>query len=299
MKPLRLDEIAGREAYAEVRDAYRRALIAYKQSRRLAVGEQVTLLFEDRETLRFQVQEMLRVEQIDAPERVQHELDVYNQLVPGDGELSATLFVEIADASRIRPELDRLIGIDEHVALRLGAGDGARRIRAHFDPKQMEEERISAVQYIRFALDSEDVARLADARVPAAVEIDHPNYAREAVLPPALRAGLLAGLRADPPLLLPAQALRARDPERVLFEVGGLRVVARGDDRSELRVTPGAARSGADWLSGTEAFGAELEEALRRACAEVVVHAGAARIELQVAADGTPLAWRVVASHRR
>jgi hypothetical protein len=299
MRPLRLEEIAGLEAYAEVRDAYRRELIAYKQARRMAVGEQVTLLFEDRETLRFQVQEMLRVEQIDAPERVQHELDVYNQLMPGERELSATLFVEIQEASRIREELDRLIGIDEHVALRLGRGGDVRRVRAHFDPKQMEEERISAVQYIRFALDAEDADRLADARVPAAVEIDHPRYAREAVLPGALRAGLVAGLRADPAPLLPDSALRARAPERVLFEVGGLRVLARGSDPLELAVVPAAARTAADWLAGTPAFGAELEEALRRASAEVIARAGAARIELRVAADGAPLGWRVVASPRR
>jgi hypothetical protein len=295
VKPLRLEEIAGLEAYAEVRDDYRRALIAYKQRRRLAVGEQVTLLFEDRETLRFQVQEMLRVEQIDDASRVQHELDVYNQLMPGERELSATLFVEIAEASRIRPELDRLIGIDEHVALRVGA----RRIRATFDPKQMEEERISAVQYIRFALEAGDVDALADARVPAAIAIDHPNYAHEAALEGALRESLASGLRADPPSLLPASALRAREPLRVLFEVGRLRVLARGADRQELFVVPSDARSGADWLAGTEAFGAELEEALRRACAEVIARAGTARVELQLAADGAPLGWRVAAAPRR
>jgi hypothetical protein len=294
VKPLRLEEIAGVEAYAEVRDEYRRALIAYKQCRRLAVGEQVTLLFEDRETLRFQVQEMLRVEQIDAPDRVQHELDVYNQLMPGERELSATLFVEIEEASRIRPELDRLIGIDEHVALRIGE----RRVRAAFDPKQMEEERISAVQYIRFALDAGDVERLADARVAAAIAIDHPNYACEAALEGPLRESLVSGLRADPPSLLPASALRAREPLHALFEVGRLRVLARGDDRLELFVVPAAPRSGADWLAGTEAFGAELEDALRRACAEVIARAGAARVELRLASDGAPLGWRVSAATR-
>jgi hypothetical protein len=81
----------------------------------------------------------------------------------------------------------------------------------------MEEERISAVQYIRFALEAADVERLADARVPAAIEIDHPNYARDTALPEPLRASLVAGLRADPAPLLPASALRARQSTRVLF----------------------------------------------------------------------------------
>ena len=88
MRPLRLEEIADRETYAGLRDDYRRRVIEHKRARRLAVGERVSLLFEDRETLRFQVQEMLFVERISDPERVQDELDVYNELVPGADELA-------------------------------------------------------------------------------------------------------------------------------------------------------------------------------------------------------------------
>ena len=117
MKRLTLEDVVGLDAYDALRGAYRDAIIAHKRERRLAIGENVTLLFEDRETLRFQVQEMLWVERIADPDKIQHELDVYNELMPGEGELSATLFVEITDAERIRPELDRLISIDEHVAL--------------------------------------------------------------------------------------------------------------------------------------------------------------------------------------
>jgi hypothetical protein len=135
--------------------------------------------------------------------------------------------------------------------------------------------------------------------VPAAIAIDHPNYAHEAALEGALRESLASGLRADPPSLLPASALRAREPLRVLFEVGRLRVLARGADRQELFVVPSDARSGADWLAGTEAFGAELEQALRRACAEVIARAGTVRVELHLAADGVPLGWRVAAAPRR
>ena len=82
MKPLVLDEMVGREQYARLRPAYRAAIIDHKRSRRLAVGEEITLLFEDRETLRFQVQEMLWVEGIAAPDKIQHELDTYNELMP-------------------------------------------------------------------------------------------------------------------------------------------------------------------------------------------------------------------------
>lgn len=292
MKPLRLEEIADRESYARLRDEYRRAVIAYKRARRMAVGEKVALLFEDRETLRFQVQEMLQVERIDDPLRVQHELDVYNELMPGERELSATLFIEIEEQARIRPELDRLIGIDEHVSLRLGAGSGQRRIPARFDPKQMDEERVSAVQYIRFALEAGDVARLCDPGVPAAIGIEHPNYQREAPLPEALRRSLCAGLAADPQPLLAASGL-APVPDAPLFELGALRVMARRGDPTDLYVVARDAVPARRWLEGEASFGAELEEALRRAARHVAERTGSVRLEAAVADDGGSLRWRV------
>ena len=105
MRPLALDEIVDRERYKKMRPAYRDAVIAHKRDRRVALGDRVTLVFEDRETLRFQVQEMLWIERIDDADRIQQELDVYNELMPAEHELSATLFVEIIDLAEIRPEL--------------------------------------------------------------------------------------------------------------------------------------------------------------------------------------------------
>ena len=124
MRPLRIEEIVPLDRYGPLRDAYRARVIAYKRTRRVALGESATLLFEDRETLRFQVQEMLWVERIREPEKVQAEIDVYNELMPGAGELSATLFLEILEASEIRPTLERLVGLDRHVQLVLGEGGG-------------------------------------------------------------------------------------------------------------------------------------------------------------------------------
>jgi RimJ/RimL family protein N-acetyltransferase len=195
MKPVALDELVDRETYERLRPEYRERVIALKQRRRVAVGDRVSIVFENRETLRFQVLEMARVERIDDSSALQHELDVYNELVPGDGELSATLFVEIPDLARIRAELDRLVGIDEHVLLEVG--DAA--VRASFDPRQREEDRISAVQYIRFRVDPE-----AFARGPVRLRIDHPNYAHVTELSPETRASLLADLRGECPDLLPA-----------------------------------------------------------------------------------------------
>ena len=297
MKPLQLDEIVDRESYARLRDAYRRAVIEHKRARRMAVGELVTLLFEDRETLRFQVQEMLQVERLDAPEQVQHELDVYNELMPAERELSATLFVEIEEQARIRPELDRLVGIDEHVALVLGAGEEATRVSARFDPKQRDEDRISAVQYIRFALGDADVRRLADPAVRAAIAIDHPNYRREVELPEALRRSLCAGLREDPAPLL---AVPAAPPQRdaLLFEIGALQVVARRGNATELWVVSDDLPA-QRWLDGETSFGADLEEALRRAVRQVAERAGGARVEASLTRDAGRLCWRVSARSPR
>jgi hypothetical protein len=299
MRPLRTSELAGLEAYAKLRDDYRRAVIVYKRTRRMAVGEKVTLLFEDRETLRFQVQEMLLVERIADPGQVQHELDVYNELMPGDGELSATLFIEIEEQARIRPELDRLIGIDEHVSLLLGDGANARRIRARFDAKQFEEERISAVQYIRFSLDAEEAARLADPALPAAVQIDHPGYQRTAPLSDDLRRSLVAGLRRDPEPLFELPASEPAVPDTLLFEQGRLRVFACAGDPTDLIVRAADALPADGWLAGEWSLGSDLEEALRRAARHVVEHAGSVRIETRVGVEGESLRWRVRASARR
>ena len=204
MRPLRRFEIVPLDRYGPLRDAYRERVIAYKRTRRVALGEHATLLFEDRETLRFQVQEMLWVERISEPAKVQAELDVYNELMPGEGELSATLFLEITEASEIRPTLERLVGLDRNLLLVLGEDPDALRIPAQFDSRQLEAARISAVQYVRFALDAPARERFAGPRVRARLRVEHPHYRREEELPPAVRAALVSSLAREPePLLQP------------------------------------------------------------------------------------------------
>ena len=289
MRQLEASELADLGSYAELRADYRRAVIAHKKSRRMAVGDCVTLLFEDRETLRFQVQEMLFVERIHDPARVQDELDVYNELMPGERELSATLFIEITELREIRPELDRLIGLDEHVSLVIGTGGGAVRIAAAFDPKQLEEDRLSAVQYIRFRLDPAQAQRFAEASTRAAIHIDHPAYTRQAEIPPEVRASLIEGLRADPAPLLAAGAT-PRSPERVLFETANVRAVERTGLPAR-RVVAVEARGAAEL---SDSLWRELCDALRRAAEDVVATAGHARIQADWSADGRPPRWHVV-----
>jgi len=123
-RELTLDDIADLRAYERQRDDVRQRVIALKRLRRVSIGPLVTLVFENRETVRFQVQEMARAERMRTDEQVLGELDVYNRLIPHPGELSATLFVELTDAAALREWLAKLVGIEHRVELRLGDPTG-------------------------------------------------------------------------------------------------------------------------------------------------------------------------------
>jgi Protein of unknown function (DUF3501) len=179
MGPLTPAEIANLHEYELERPDFRSRVIALKSRRRVALGPLMTLVFENRDTVRFQIQEMLRVERIVQPDKVQHELDVYNELLPGPGEVAATLFIEITDPPRIQEILDGFIGLDEPGHLVLAVGD--RRFPALFAPGQSREDRISAVHYIRFALGDEGLRVLA-AGQEAALEVAHGSYRERQVL---------------------------------------------------------------------------------------------------------------------
>ncbi len=190
MKPLERSDLLDLVAYEKARDAILARTIARKIPRRIPVGDRLTFVFENRDTVFFQVQEMLRVERTVHDDKIQAELDVYNELIPGAHELSATLLIEIPDRREVRRELDRLIGIDEHVFLRVGDA----RVQAAFDPKQFEEERISAVQYVRFPLGPALAARFADPAVSVELSVEHPSYRAATPITGAARASLAADL---------------------------------------------------------------------------------------------------------
>ncbi len=303
MRPLEAAEIVGRETYAAARDRYREAVIAYKRCRRVAVGESVTLVFEDRETLRFQVQEMIWIERIADPDRIQHEVDVYNELMPGPGELSATLFIEITEPGRIRPALDRLIGIDAHVCLVLGEDGEAERIRARFDERQMEEDRISAVHYLRFPVGDAGAERLADPRVPAALEIDHPHYERRCELSEPTRRALLADLTREPePLLAPpapdapvrrAEPPGAGEPGGALLLSPGVRLVRPERPRAPGHVVVEATAELGSLLEVEPEQLAEIMASVRRVAAEVSARYGRCRVTADVGAGEDRLRWHV------
>ena len=191
MQKIRLDDVKNLYEYEKQRDAFRRDVIALKTRRRVAVGNRLSFLFENRRTVLFQIQEMIRAERIVADERVQEEIDVYNELIPGPGELSATLMIEIEDRTRIKPELDRFMGIDsgQHVWLQVGR-DFA--VPGQFESGHSKEDKLAAVHFVRFALPPP--ARRAFAREPVALVVDHPHYRARVELAQEVRAALLEDL---------------------------------------------------------------------------------------------------------
>ena len=191
MNPLVPADVTNLHEYELERPDFRRRVIELKSRRRVALGPLMTLVFENRDTIRFQVQEMLRAERIVQPEKIQHELDVYNELLPGPGEIAATLFIEITEQARIQEILDGFIGLDEPGKLVLEAG--GKSYPALFAPGQAREDRISAVHYIRFPLGAEGRAALASG-AEAALAVAHGGYEARQVLSPETIAELVRDL---------------------------------------------------------------------------------------------------------
>lgn len=191
MKKITLNDIKTLAEYESEREAIRRRIIDTKKRRRLPVGDRISLLFENRDTVFFQIQEMVRAERITAPEAIQDEIDVYSRSIPAADELSATMFIGITERESIRAEVDRLIGVNEKIALRIGE---KHTIPAVFDPGWSREDRIAAVQYIKFPLTAKQSEALRAGRDPVVIEIDHPSCQARAEMPEEVRQALAEDL---------------------------------------------------------------------------------------------------------
>ncbi len=175
---LTLADIADQRAYERERDEFRREVIAAKKVRRVTVGPVITLTFESRLTMRFQIQEMARAEKMVSDEQIQHELDVYNRLLPAPGELSATLFLELTSEAELRKWLPALVGVERSAELRIGSGGLMQVVpsspEADHDSLLTREEVTAAVHYVRFRLTPAQVE--AFVRGPVSLAINHPHY---------------------------------------------------------------------------------------------------------------------------
>jgi Protein of unknown function (DUF3501) len=168
--------------YSEGRDAFRKQVMEAKRPRRIHVGPHLTFLFENALTVRYQIQEMVRAEQMVKEADIEHEVETYNELLGGPGELGASLLIEIDDPDERAQKLAAWSDLMEHVYA--GLEDGAR-VPVTYDRRQVGESRLSSVQYVKFAV---------GVRAPVALGVDHPAYRVETVLSDEQRAALAADL---------------------------------------------------------------------------------------------------------
>jgi hypothetical protein len=191
---LTVADVLDLRAYERVREAYRAQIIARKRVRRVAVGPLMTLVFECVDTVRFQVQEMARVEKILSDEAIQVELDIYNRLLPQVGELSATLFIELTSEDLLREWLPKLVGIERALGVAVGGDVVASVPEAAHEAALVRESVTPAVHYIRFPFTPAQVQAFAGPGEVALVA-RHPEYQAETPLPPEVRQELLGDLR--------------------------------------------------------------------------------------------------------
>lgn len=187
------DSLLSLEAYARQRKEFRAKVMAHKRDRTVHLGAHVTLLFEDELTIRYQVQEMLRIERTFEEPGIQDELDAYNPLIPDGRNFKATMMIEYADAEERKHALAKLKGIEDRVWIQV---EGCARVYAIADEdlERENEEKTSAVHFLRFELNDE-MARALKYGVGLALGVDHPNYQAEiGAVGPGVRASLARDL---------------------------------------------------------------------------------------------------------
>ncbi|HEU4683345.1 MAG TPA: DUF3501 family protein [Nitrospira sp.] len=202
MKPLTSADLTSIEDYEREREAFRARIIKLKARRRVSVGPLITLVFENRETLRFQVQEMIRVERIVEPAKVQDELNVYNALLPLKDELSATLLIEITEEAKMKESLDRFWGLDRGRTVAIqAAGEEAVAV---FERGQSHETKISAVHFVRFRPTIRMRDAFADLRQPVYLVVEHRDYRARVPVPGSMRDEWLSDLQENADSGVPA-----------------------------------------------------------------------------------------------
>jgi hypothetical protein len=192
MGPIKPDSLLSLEAYARERNAYRSRVIAHKKLRTVHAGEHVTLIFEDEQTVRYQVQEMLRIERIFEEEGIRGELEAYNPLIPDGGNWKATMMIEYPDAEERRRRLAELKGIEDRTWVQV-AGCAKVFAVADEDLERENEEKTSAVHFVRFELDG----AMRDALKSGAglsIGVDHPNYRAQVDVDADVRRSLVEDL---------------------------------------------------------------------------------------------------------
>jgi hypothetical protein len=185
MRPVKREEILDLATYEKSREAIRPSILDAKRRRRVHVGGVLTFLFENTATVRYQVQEMLRAERIQKEPEIAHEIETYNELVGGKGELGCSLLIEITDPEERARKLSQWLALPKHLYVKTEDGE---KHRARYDERQVGEDRLSSVQYLRFDVKG---------RQPIAIGTDLPGFTTETALDGEQREALRQDLASD------------------------------------------------------------------------------------------------------
>ena len=193
MKKITRADIRDILAYEKMRPEARARIIQLKKARRIEAGPHVSIVFENRDTVIFQIEEMMRAERIVAEEAISEELRAYNTLIPDANELSATLLIEITEQTRIKPMLRKLMGLDKGRKVWIEFGDV--KVYATFETGRSTEAKISAVHFLRFPFTAQQSRRFRSGEDEAWLVISHPNYRHSATIRPETRENLIRDLQ--------------------------------------------------------------------------------------------------------
>ena len=189
MRKLTREDVLDLVAYEKIREEYRGRIIALKKRRRVTLGDRVSLTFENTETALSQVQEMVRTERLVEPAAIDFEVGVYNAMIPAQGALSATLFIEITQEADIRKELDRFIGLDQPGVL-FFALEKTGKVNALFEGGHSKADRISAVQYVTFPFRPDQIEEFRGGAGDVTLVLQHPRYQAQSALTSEIRSEL-------------------------------------------------------------------------------------------------------------
>ncbi len=192
MRKLTIDDIKDLREYERERDEFRQHIVDMKKRRRVQLGDLLTITFENTDTMRFQIQEMARIERMLTDEQILQEVETYNQLIPAANELSGTLFVEIDNKERLYEWLPKLVGIQRAVSIWLHDGSSVPSIPED-EERLTREDTTTTVHYLRFRFSPEKINAFAAG--PVLVVVDHPNYDAVVELSEEQRSELLGDLR--------------------------------------------------------------------------------------------------------
>ena len=189
MQKLQRADLLSLEDYSERRAEIRERVIQHKKARRLILGPHASLHFEDRETMRYQIQEMLRVERIFNREEIQEEIDTYNELVPDGSNWKATLLFEYADVDERARELTKLVGIEHTIFVRIN-NEPAATVHANDDMPRSNDSKTAAVHFLRFEFSTSEIAAIARGD-PVTIGFDHAALPYQVTLGAELHASLV------------------------------------------------------------------------------------------------------------